>query len=266
LIDLTDLSGADIRRIWALADADAELRHGSVAWSFEGDGVRTRTTFIQAFRALGLDYIELPNLLKSDERPQDLAGYLDPNYDLYVIRERDHGRLSRFAAESRRPVINAMSASGHPCEVLSDAWWLDRVHGPIESRRILLFGPATNVLRSWAELAEQLSLPICQVAPAGHACNGATLRVAASPDGIGAFDLIVTDGWPAGFRDPAFTLSEDLANLFHDQTVVLPTPPFSPGREIDAGLVEGPRFAGYEQKTALTRVQRAILQFFMGAG
>ncbi len=117
LINVDDLSESEIHAIWVLAGKPARPLNGTVAWSFEGNGIRTRTTFIQAFRELGLSYIELPNLLKTTERACDLAGYLDPFYAMYVVRESNHQKLQEFAAASSRPVINAMSSQAHPCEV-----------------------------------------------------------------------------------------------------------------------------------------------------
>jgi ornithine carbamoyltransferase len=52
LLEVDDLSATQIRAIWALAAAPPQHRSGTVAWSFEGNGVRTRTSFIQAFREL----------------------------------------------------------------------------------------------------------------------------------------------------------------------------------------------------------------------
>ena len=97
------------------------------------------TTFIQAFRDLDLQFTELPNLLKTGERARDLAGYLDAFYDLYVVRESDHARLVEFAAASRRPVVNAMSGDGHPCEVLTDAYYVDTAVTPLERARVCLW-------------------------------------------------------------------------------------------------------------------------------
>src|SRR5260370_29088601 len=50
LITIQDLKEADVRAIWNLVGASHELRPGTVAWSFEGNGIRTRATFIQTFR------------------------------------------------------------------------------------------------------------------------------------------------------------------------------------------------------------------------
>ena len=74
LLRIADLTPDDVHAIWSLARSSTPSVGGRVAWSFEGNGIRTRTTFIQAFWDLGLSYIELPNLLKTDERVCDLAG------------------------------------------------------------------------------------------------------------------------------------------------------------------------------------------------
>ncbi len=47
--------------------------------------------------------------------------------------------------------------------------------------------------------------------------------------------------------------------------VLLPTPPFSVGRELAFDPVLYARFAGYEQKMLLLPVQKAILRYLLGA-
>jgi ornithine carbamoyltransferase len=64
---LSDLSGSDVHRIWDLVTSPPVQLSGTVAWSFGGNGIRTRTTFMEAFRQLGLAFTELPNLLKTGE-------------------------------------------------------------------------------------------------------------------------------------------------------------------------------------------------------
>lgn len=257
LIRIADLSADDIRTIWALAAAPVRRVEGTVGWSFEGNGIRTRTTFVQAFRDLGLAYTELPNLLKSNERACDLAGYLDPFYALYVVRESNHERLAAFAAASSRPVISAMSSAGHPCEVLSDAYEAQSRLGPIERLRIGLWGAPTNVLNSWHELAAVLGFELHHFCPSAFHADAAAVRFSAQPDA--AVDLLVTDGWPKDFDDAAWSLTPDhLAAL--GSPVLLPTPPFSIGRELAFDPVASAAFVGYEQKRALLPVQRAVIR------
>ncbi|MBC7956527.1 MAG: ornithine carbamoyltransferase [Cytophagales bacterium] len=261
LISITDLSASDIRSIWASATAPVTRKEGTVAWSFEGNGVRTRTTFIQAFRDLGLACTELPNLLKSTERVCDLAGYLDPFYDLYVVRESNHTRLQEFALASRRPVVNAMSSAGHPCEVLADAFAVESLLGPLQQLQIGLWGPPTNVLRSWHDLASVLRFTVHHFCPTEFHAQHDQVRFSALPDT--RLDLLVTDGWPQDFSNPAWSLTtEHMARL--GQPRLLPTPPFSIGKELGFDPVPTRHFLGYEQKRALLSVQRAILTHLRG--
>lgn len=258
LIALSDLSTQDIEAIWSLVSAPDRPMRGTVGWSFEGNGIRTRTTFIQAFRNLGLQFTELPNLLKTQERVEDLAGYLDPFFSQYVIRESDHDRLEAFARVSSRPVINAMSSAGHPCEVLTDAYFIDRSVKPLRDARVCLWGPTTNVFRSWHELAEVLGIEVFQVCEKSyHEANSPVEFTAMLPDRV---DVVITDGWPGGIQDRPLSLTTDhLSQL--GSPVLLPTPPFSIGRELSLDPTSYLGFAGYDQKHLLLPVQKAILRY-----
>jgi len=262
LVSLATLSPEDVRSIWRLASSPIGQVQGTVAWSFEGNGIRTRTTFLKAFRDLGLSVVELPNLLKTGERTCDLAGYLDPFYDVYVIRESNHERLAEFAAASRRPVVNAMSGAGHPCEVLADAYFIESTVGSLDALSICLWGPPTNVFRSWHELAALMGFSLLHVC---HERFHETVpNVAFSSSSPGPVDVVVTDGWPAGMVQVSQPLLiEDLARI--GDPVLLPTPPFTVGGELSVDPLHYSRFAGYEQKKLLVPVQRAVLRHLLAA-
>ena len=258
LISLSDLSPSDIRNIWRLVIEPGEQLDGTVAWSFEGNGIRTRTTFIQAFRELGLEFTELPNLLKTGERTCDLAGYLDPYYDMYVVRESNHARLTEFAAVSCRPVVNAMSSEGHPCEVLTDAYWVDTALAPLERAKICLWGPPTNVLRSWHELAQVMGCSITHVCDARFHQTLPNVTFSEMPPA--SADVVITDAWPSGVDAAEWSLSsQHLVEMGHPK--LLSTPPFTVGRELGFDPAEYPGFVGYGQKALLLPVQKAILRF-----
>jgi ornithine carbamoyltransferase len=258
LISISSLSEHDIRAIWSLVDKPQAALVSNVAWSFEGNGIRTRTTFIRAFRELGMQFTELPNLLKTQERVVDLAGYLDPFFDLYVIRDTDHQRLEAFANASERPVINAMTASGHPCEVLTDAFYLERKFGNLKEARVCLWGPTTNVFRSWHELAAVLGFTITQVCEERfHERHASVEFLCEAP---ARADVVITDAWPGGTDHSALALSsEQLSSM--GCPALLPTPPFTVGRELLLDPVAYDGFVGYEQKQLLLPVQKAILRW-----
>lgn len=262
ILRLNTLTRADVEAIFERVDgreAPDERLTGTVGWSFEGNGVRTRAAFMQAFRDLNLLFTDLPNLLKTRERVEDLAGYLDPFFSLFVIREADHDRLEAFARASARPVINAMSSVEHPCEVLTDAYYIDRRIKPLSAARIALWGPTTNVFRSWHALARILDLSLIQICPGRDHDRPPWVRVVERPPED--IDIVITDAFPetAGPGVRPLTL-EDLSRMGHP--ALLPTPPFSfsAGGELKLDPTRYPRFVGYQQKTLLVPVHQAIIR------
>ncbi len=220
---------------------------GTVACSFQGMGTRTRSTFIKALTELNLDYISLPEFLDTNENPRDLAGYLDQYYDLYVIRYNDHSKLHAFAQHSQKPVINAMSDLEHPCEALADAYWFHTTVKPLGSSKVVLWGPMTNVLRSWHNVASTMESLVYHIT-----------SISELPSEV---DLVVTDGWPADSKENeriGLTL-QHLKDI--GRPVLLPTPPFTVGKELLIDPVEYDNFSGYDQKSYLLNVQKGIISW-----
>jgi ornithine carbamoyltransferase len=250
LIDTQSLEPEAIQRIWKLVpEVDTPGAAGHVALSFQSSGTRTRTTFVQAISDLGLNYIELPLFLETKERAQDLAGYLDPFYSLYIIRFHDHDRIMAFSDASRRPVINAMSSREHPCEALSDAYWFHATVKPLDRATIVLWGPVTNVLRSWANVARACGADLKRIPGASKAL----------PENV---DLVVTDGWPQNYADQSSSLTKDHLDQM-GSPLLLPTPPFTIGQELDFDPLTYANFTGYDQKLYLLKVQKAIIRYVM---
>jgi len=232
ILDITDLEEDDIYQIWrSVKDRPDRTIEGNIAWSFEGNGIRTRTTFQRAFQRLGLSYVELPNFLKTSEIVEDLAGYMDP-------------------------FINAMSGEAHPCEVLTDGYYLNSKFESISELRILLWGPVTNVFKSWSALSKVLGLNLTHISPEGYELN--TSGVTITDIVTGQFDVIVTDAWPSGFTSSQFTLTEKKL-LELGSPLLLPTPPVTIGQELSFIPSSYDGFAGFAQKSLLLPVQEAII-------
>lgn len=59
LIDIDDLNREEVKMIWTLAESSNNPHiEETIGWSFEGNGIRSRSSFIKAFQQLGLNYIE----------------------------------------------------------------------------------------------------------------------------------------------------------------------------------------------------------------
>ena len=233
------------------------------AYSFEGNSLRTRATFLKALARLRMTAIELPNLLKTEEDKAHLAHYLDQWIDLYIIRESQHEILELFAQASQRPVINAMSAQAHPCEALSDAFFLWERFGDLRQLKICLVGPATNVLRSWRELCELLHIAYVQVQPQQEQNVPEENMTHSLVEGIQAANVILTDRWPEGRFDLEYQVTLETLRSAAPHALVIPCPPFDTAQEIHPEVIASPYFAGYEQKRDLYAVHQAILVYLL---
>jgi hypothetical protein len=250
LIETKTVDRTILHHIFDLADNGCDpSESGVAACSFEGAGTRTRTTFLLALNESGLGYIELPVFLDTKEKPRDLAGYLDPFYDLYILRYGDHDRLSEFARYSTKPVINAMSNYEHPCEALSDAYWFERNVRSLEGAGIVLWGPETNVLRSWRHVAA--------------AAGAKVYSVLSGLDVPADVDLVITDGWPrdSDSAQGAGLKISDLEKMGNPRLIA--TPPFTVGEELAFDPLHYAGFAGYAQKRCLLTVQKAVVKFLL---
>lgn len=264
LLDIDDFDKEDIYKIWKnVAEGATNKFDANIAWSFEGNGIRTRTSFIQAFQKLGANYVELPNLLKTGESVQDLAGYMDSFYSMYVIRDSNHQRLKDFASATTKPVINAMSGEAHPCEVLTDAYYLSSKFESLKDLRILLWGPVTNVFKSWHSLSSVLGLNVTHFCPCEY--HQKTKDVTFVDQLTENYDVVITDGWPDNFSDSKYCLSENYLSEMGNP-LVLPTPPVTVGHELQRPLCDMVNFVGYQQKSLLLPVQVEIVSYLLGKG
>ena len=261
LLEIDSLSQEDILQIWQnVTDSKKKPLNADIAWSFEGNGIRTRTTFVQAFQKLGAKYVELPNFLKTNESVEDLAGYMDSFYSMYVIRDSNHQRMKDFSEATTKPVINAMSDEAHPCEVLTDAYWLSLRFSNLHNLRILLWGPTSNVFKSWHSLSRVLSLDVTHYCPREFHLSDTGVHY--TDNLTSKYDVVITDAWTSGFSDSKYCLSEnDLETI--GNPLVLPTPPVTIGNELQMPISQIGNFAGYSQKALLLPVQMEIISYLL---
>ena len=264
LLSINDLSTDDVELIFQLAKKikdgyQPKFSNVTGAYSFEGNSLRTRATFLKAMASLEITAIELPNLLKTKEDKNHLASYMDQWIDLYVIRESNHATLEMFAHASQRPVINAMSNQEHPCEILADAFYLQQRFGKLQDLKFCLVGPAGNVLRSWREFCELFKLEYVQVIPEELENSGAKQVTHSLEEGIRDANVILTDSWPEGVFDSHYQVTLGALQLAARDALVIPCPPFDTTKEVHLGVIASSYFAGYKQKSDLYVVHKAIL-------
>ena len=167
-INLKDISARDLRRILVdakkrknnrkgfntlKADKDSPLKNKLLIQMFEKSSLRTRLSFDLAIKQLGGGTLTLRSnelhLGEGGESLEDTAKILSTYGDGFMIRTDSDKKIESFSNYLSIPVINGLSPSSHPTQVLSDVFTVEEIKKrPISKLNITWIGDSNNVLNS----------------------------------------------------------------------------------------------------------------------
>ena len=134
-------------------DRGAPLKGKLLLQMFEKSSLRTRLSFYLAIKQLGGGTITLrPNELhlgQGGESIADTAKILSTYGDGFMLRTDNDKKIENFKKHLSIPVINGLSPSSHPTQVLSDVFTVEEIKKkPISKLNICWIGDSNNVLNS----------------------------------------------------------------------------------------------------------------------
>ena len=167
-ITLKDISATDLRRIVDDAkkrkdkrkkfntldvDRDNPLKGKLLIQMFEKSSLRTRLSFYLAIKQLGGGTITLRanelHLGKGGESLADTARILSTYGDGFMLRADSDKKIEEFSKYLTIPIINGLSPSSHPTQVLSDIFTVEEIKKKLISKlNICWIGDSNNVLNS----------------------------------------------------------------------------------------------------------------------
>jgi ornithine carbamoyltransferase len=120
---------------------------------FEKASLRTRLSFYLAIKQLGGGTITLRanelHLGKGGESLADTAKILSTYGDGFMLRTDSDKKIEEFSRYLKIPVINGLSPSSHPTQVLSDIFTVEEIKKKsISKLNICWIGDSNNVLNS----------------------------------------------------------------------------------------------------------------------
>tara|TARA_B100001939_G_scaffold82132_1_gene69964 strand:- start:414 stop:1343 length:930 start_codon:yes stop_codon:yes gene_type:complete len=135
------------------ADKDMPLKGKLLVQMFEKSSLRTRLSFYIAIKQLGGGTITLrPNELHlgdGGESLEDTAKILSTYGDGFMLRSDDDKKIESFKKFLSIPLINGLSPSSHPTQVLSDVFTVEEIKKrSISELDIAWIGDSNNVLNS----------------------------------------------------------------------------------------------------------------------
>ena len=160
----------------------------------------------------------LPSMLTGSEDIQlgkneslvDTARVLGRFNDIVLARVYAHADIDELCRECDKPVINALSDTHHPLQLLADMQTLEEQLGAVEGRTIAWVGDGNNILLSFLSSAGALGYNVRYATPPGYEpdaavlaksqalANAAGVTIVGTHDPLIAVrgaDAIVTDTW-----------------------------------------------------------------------
>jgi ornithine carbamoyltransferase len=294
-LSVDDLSPKELGELLDLA-ADVKARPEafagrlagrSIALIFEKPSTRTRVSFEVGVAQLGAHPVVLSSTelqLGRGETIEDTGRVLSRYLDAIVLRTFEQERLEVLAGAADVPVINSLSDFEHPCQALADLLTMRERLGSLEGRTLTYLGDGNNVAHSLLLGGAKAGMRVRVATPPGfepipqvvqratEIATGAGGAVEVTNDAVEAArqaDVLYTDVWAsmgqeaeADERLLVFTpyrVTQSLVEAAADDVVVLHCLPAHRGQEIDAGVIDGPRSAVWDQAENRLHTQKALL-------
>ena len=260
------------------------LKNRVLGMVFEKSSTRTRVSFETAMTQLGGHAIFLsPNdtQLGRGEPVEDMARVLSRLVDVIMIRTFEHDRVTRFANNSKVPVINGLTDKHHPCQLLADMQTYYEHRGPIKGKTIAWIGDGNNMCNSYIDAAHQYSFRLHIACPRGYFPASDVLDKAANSveifedpkAAVRGVDLVVTDVWASMGQEEEiearrtvfapYQVNEQLMALAKPETLFMHCLPAHRGEEVSSTVIDSPQSVVWDEAENRLFSQKALLEFLL---
>ena len=194
-INLKDITTKDLRKILVDArkrkslrkkldtlvpDKDLPLKGKLLIQMFEKSSLRTRLSFYLAIKQLGGGTLTLrPNELhlgQGGETIEDTAKILSTYGDGFMLRTDSDDKIKNFKGCLSIPIINGLSPSSHPTQILSDIFTIEEIKKkPVSKLNISWIGDSNNVLNSLISASVKFNFKLSIGCPKNYPPNKSLL-------------------------------------------------------------------------------------------
>ena len=302
-INIKNISRKDLRKILTDAkkrkykrknfnslelDKDEPLKGKLLIQMFEKASLRTRISFFLAIRQLGGSALTLrPDELhfsKGGEKISDTAKIISVYADAFMIRTDNDSKLDEIYKYIQIPLINGLSPSSHPSQILSDIFTIEEIKKKkISSLNICWIGDCNNVLNSLIEASVKFSFKLNIGCPKKYRPsnkilswakkNKSRLKIFYNPElAIKNSDVVIADKVismndrvnkkkkTSNFKK--FKINKRLINLAKNNAIFLHCLPR--GDEVSEDVFLGRHSKVWTQASNRVHVQKSILLYCLG--
>jgi len=294
-LDLKDFDGPTLRR---MLDAAGNYKRGgpssrplagkTLALIFEKPSTRTRVSFEVGMRQLGGEVVVLSSRdIQSSrgETPADTARVLSRYVDAIMLRTDQVSKLHELARYATVPVINGLTDTSHPCQLMADVLTFEEHRGPIAGQVVAWCGDGNNVARSWIEAAVRFGFTLRLATPetlqppadliAWARAQGGRIELTDSAEAaVAGARCVVTDTWVSMSDDPnenrhnllaPYQVNKALMARAAPDAIFMHCLPAHRDEEVTADVIDGPQSVVFDEAENRLHAQKGVLAWVLGA-
>ena len=291
LLTLDELSDGEIKKIIDLAIKLKKnnrrgkdkplLKNKTLAMIFEKPSTRTRISFDTGMYQLGGHSIYLSSSelqLSRGESLEDTAKTMSRYVDLIMARVYDHKTLEILSNNASIPVINGLSDSFHPCQILADLMTIREKKKKLKGLKIAWIGDGNNVCNSLIYGCAKTKIKITIATPNGfepdmnivRKCKEYTdVTITNEPTlAVKDADIVMTDTFvsihtknPEQSRKflPKFQVNSSLMKKAKNNALFMHCLPAKRTHEVSEDVIDGPQSIVWDQAENRLHVQKALM-------
>ncbi|MDH3354316.1 MAG: ornithine carbamoyltransferase [Chromatiales bacterium] len=293
-LTLKDLSTEELTQLTKRASELREMQHNGelyqpfkgkvLAMIFEKSSTRTRVSFETGMAQFGGHALFLSSRdtqLGRGEPLPDTAKVISSMADIVMIRTFGHELVETFAENSSVPVINALTDSYHPCQLIADVQTYEQHRGSIAGKTVTYVGDGNNMCHSYINAAVQFGFHLNIACPEGYEPDAEILKsggnsVTLMHDTLQASedsDLITTDVWASmGQEDEQkkreiafanFQVNDKVMSAADKEALFMHCLPAHREEEVSATIIDGKQSVVWDQAENRLHAQKALLEFLL---
>ncbi len=274
----------ELKKIQRSGEVFEPLRNRILAMVFEKSSTRTRVSFEAGMAQFGGHAIYLSpegTQLGRGEPTEDTARVLSGMADCIMVRTFEHEKVELFARHSQVPVINGLTDTYHPCQLLADMQTYVEHRGSIRDRTVTWVGDGNNMCHSYINAALRFDFKLNIAAPQGYLPDqsivesvGDHAELFTDPmDAVKGSDLVVTDVWASmGQEQEAagrckvfadYQVNQRLMSAAASDALFMHCLPAHRGEEVCATVIDGAQSVVWDEAENRLHAQKALIEFLI---
>ncbi len=257
------------------------LKNKALAMIFQKPSTRTRVSFeVGMFQlggyALSLSSDELQ--LARGETIEDTSKTLSRYVDIIVARVYSHKEVEILAKNSIVPVINGLSDSFHPCQILADLMTIKEKKKKLAGLKLAWIGDGNNVCNSMIYGCVKTGMDIVVATPKGYEPDSKVVRESKRVGDVEILhdpakavrdaDVVATDTFVSIHHQttdraldflPKFQVNPSLMKKAKHNAIFLHCLPAKRGQEVTSSVIDGSQSVVWDEAENRLHAQKSLM-------